>query len=62
MKTTDSTHKTNTIVFFICVLLITVVVTIVDCSSRKEINKQVQEQEQNDYSDALIKSCEPYNK
>lgn len=62
MKTIDPTHKTNTIAFFVCVLLVTIVITIVDYSRVKEINKQVQEQEQNDYSDALIKNCEPYNK
>lgn len=62
MKTTKSNNKTNLLVMFICTMIVLAAITIANYSSRKEIKKQVQEQEQNDYSDALIKSCEPYNK
>ena len=60
MKTTESNNKTNLLVMFICTMI--AAITIANYSSRKEIKKQVQEQERNDYSDALIKSCERYNK
>jgi len=43
-------------------MIVLAAITLSNYSSRKEIKKQVQEQERNDYSDALIKSCEPYNK
>lgn len=62
MKTTESNNKTNLLVMFICTMIVLAAITIANYSSRKEIKKQVQEQERNDYSDALIKSCERYNK
>ena len=55
MKTTESNNKTNLLVMFICTMI--AAITLSNYSSRKEIKKQVQEQERNDYSDALIKSC-----
>lgn len=60
MKTTE--NKTNLLVMFICTMIVLAAITLSNYSSRKEIKKQVQEQERNDYSDALIKSCERYNK
>lgn len=62
MKTTESNNKRNLLVMFICTMIVLAAITLSNYSSRKEIKKQVQEQERNDYSDALIKSCERYNK
>lgn len=62
MKNTEQSYKLNILLIFICAIFTIGLIAYWNYSSEKELKKEVQEQQRNDYSDALIKNCEPYNK